>query len=120
MFRVRPGRTQTLDGMYVRVGGSAVDDGLETAEEAALRELHEETGVDLSHAVERLRHVGDFEGEGRDPRDTPSAWSRSASLVSFKELHATSYADGPAGDSEAPPPALTGGPPAFAADGPAR
>ena len=27
MFRVRAGRTQTLDGMYVRVGGSAVDDG---------------------------------------------------------------------------------------------
>ena len=32
MFRVRAGRAQTLEGMYVRVGGSAVDEGLETAE----------------------------------------------------------------------------------------
>ena len=39
MFRVRAGRAQTLDGMYVRVGASAVDEGLgpagdEDAEEA--------------------------------------------------------------------------------------
>jgi len=33
MFRVRAGRTQTLDGMYVRVGGSAVDDGFGPAED---------------------------------------------------------------------------------------
>ena len=33
MFRVRAGRTQTLDGMYVRVGGSAVDDGFGSAED---------------------------------------------------------------------------------------
>ena len=33
MFRVRAGRTQTLDGMYVRVGASAVDDGLGPAED---------------------------------------------------------------------------------------
>jgi cell division protein FtsW len=33
MFRVRAGRTQTLEGMYVRVGGSAVDDGFGPAED---------------------------------------------------------------------------------------
>src|SRR5216684_884749 len=33
MFRVRAGGTQTLDGMYVRVGGSAVDDGFGSAED---------------------------------------------------------------------------------------
>jgi cell division protein FtsW len=33
MFRVRAGRTRTLDGMYVRVGGSAVDDGFGPAED---------------------------------------------------------------------------------------
>ena len=33
MFRVGAGRTQTLDGMYVRVGGSAVDDGFGSAED---------------------------------------------------------------------------------------
>ena len=33
MFRVWAGGTQTLDGMYVRVGGSAVDDGFGPAED---------------------------------------------------------------------------------------
>jgi cell division protein FtsW len=33
MFRVRAGGTQTLDGMYVRVGGSAVDDGFGPADD---------------------------------------------------------------------------------------
>jgi cell division protein FtsW len=33
MFRVRAGGAQTLDGMYVRVGGSAVDDGFGSAED---------------------------------------------------------------------------------------
>jgi cell division protein FtsW len=33
MFRVRAGGTPTLDGMYVRVGGSAVDDGFGPAED---------------------------------------------------------------------------------------
>src|ERR1700735_3735023 len=33
MFRVRAGGAQTLDGMYVRVGGSAVDDGFGPADD---------------------------------------------------------------------------------------
>jgi cell division protein FtsW len=39
MFRVRPGGTQTLDGMYVRVGGSAVDDGFGSAEDGDAERL---------------------------------------------------------------------------------
>src|ERR1700733_1334419 len=39
MFRVRAGRAQTLDGMYVRVGGSAVDDGLGPAEDGDAERL---------------------------------------------------------------------------------
>jgi cell division protein FtsW len=41
MFRVGAGRTQTLDGMYVRVGGSAVDDGLGSAEDEEAAERPE-------------------------------------------------------------------------------
>lgn len=52
--------------------------GRETAAETALRELHEEAGLDLRDLRDRLVHVGDYEGEGRDPRDTDQAWSRSS------------------------------------------
>jgi ADP-ribose pyrophosphatase YjhB (NUDIX family)/adenosine deaminase len=50
--------------------------GRESAREAALRELREETGLDLSLVSRRLRKVGEYEGGGRDPRDTAKAWSR--------------------------------------------
>jgi cell division protein FtsW len=39
MFRVRAGGTQTLDGMYVRVGGSAVDDGFGPADDGEAERL---------------------------------------------------------------------------------
>jgi ADP-ribose pyrophosphatase YjhB (NUDIX family) len=55
--------------------------GVETAEEAAVRELREETGLDVSGVLDRLVPVGEFEGEGRDPRDTPTAWSRSRAFA---------------------------------------
>lgn len=50
--------------------------GAESASQAALRELMEETGLDLSSYADRLRPLGCYEGGGRDPRDTPTAWSR--------------------------------------------
>jgi cell division protein FtsW len=45
MFRVRAGGTQTLEGMYVRVGGSAVDDGFGPAEDEDAERL--EAGATL-------------------------------------------------------------------------
>jgi cell division protein FtsW len=39
MFRARADGTQTLDGMYVRVGGSAVDDGFGPAEDGDAERL---------------------------------------------------------------------------------
>src|SRR6202046_1384397 len=39
MFRVRAGGAQTLDGMYVRVGGSAVDDGFGPTEDGDAERL---------------------------------------------------------------------------------
>ncbi|MBI4852156.1 MAG: NUDIX domain-containing protein [Acidobacteria bacterium] len=49
----------------------------ETAREACIRELLEETSLDLRNFESELIFVGSYEGEGRDPRDTPQAWSRS-------------------------------------------
>lgn len=51
--------------------------GAETAIEACVRELLEETNLDISPLCEDLLHIGDFEGGGRDPRDSEEAWSRS-------------------------------------------
>ena len=49
--------------------------GLETAEEAAARELAEETGLKGSLIQLGLKHVGRFDTFGRDPRDNEKAWA---------------------------------------------
>lgn len=54
--------------------------GLETAKEAAVRELHEETGLDAHSLTQHLREVGSYEGGGRDPRDNKEAWSKSTAF----------------------------------------
>ena len=52
--------------------------GNETPEQAALRELSEETGIASSLLDKtRLRFTGIYEGNDRDPRDNPDAWSKS-------------------------------------------
>lgn len=55
--------------------------GAESAGEACLRELLEETGLDLRERIDALIHIGDFEGGGRDPRDSAEAWSRAQAFV---------------------------------------
>ena len=55
------------------------DHDLETPHEAAFRETKEETGLDLNmkdHG-KMIRHVGVYEGGGRDPRDNAHSWSKS-------------------------------------------
>ena len=54
-----------LPGGFVRVGDTFDDQG-EGLEDAARRELHEETGLDLQHAW--LEQVGAFGAPHRDPR----------------------------------------------------
>jgi 8-oxo-dGTP diphosphatase len=52
--------------------------GKESAQEAAIRELKEETGLELTaQNITLLQFVGIFEGNNRDPRDNKLAWSRS-------------------------------------------
>lgn len=69
-----------LPGGFVRTDaprGAPWQAGLESEREAASRELREETSLELSNLADKLIHVGDYAGAGRDPRDTPQAWSRS-------------------------------------------
>ena len=69
-----------LPGGFVRSGGprdAPWAPGAETPAAAALRELAEETGLELGWLAGELREVGVYEGGGRDPRDGPERWSRS-------------------------------------------
>ena len=49
--------------------------GKETAQQAAMRELAEETGLDASTLEKNMKHVGFFDKHGRDPRDNKEAWA---------------------------------------------
>lgn len=60
--------------------GEAWKSGLETAEQAAWRELKEETGLEILNPT-ALKHVGVFEFNNRDPRDNDVSWSRSEAFL---------------------------------------
>lgn len=52
----------------------------ETPKQAAIRELAEETGLyiaNINNIGERLKEVGAYEGNSRDPRDNEESWSKS-------------------------------------------
>lgn len=52
----------------------------ETPKQAAIRELTEETGLyiaNIKNVGERLKSVGVYEGNKRDPRDNKESWSQS-------------------------------------------
>lgn len=73
-----------LPGGFVRSAGpreAAWAPGAETPTCAALRELAEETGLELGWLASALRPVGVYEGPGRDPRDTPERWSQSHAFL---------------------------------------
>lgn len=55
--------------------------GVEHARAAALRELYEETGLELRAHEPDLIEVGIYEHGGRDPRDSEHAWSRSTAFA---------------------------------------
>lgn len=51
--------------------------GRETPRQAAIRELHEETGLYIESISNLLKQIGVYEGNHRDPRDTKTSWSKS-------------------------------------------
>ena len=66
--------------------GEAWKPGRETAREAAVREVAEETGLDVASLTKNLKTVGHYETgpnapAPRDPRDNAEAWSKS---IAFK------------------------------------
>lgn len=68
------------------VGSDAPPDGpwiggMESPREALVRELREETGLELADRIEALRFAGEREGGGRDPRDTAERWVRSTAFA---------------------------------------
>lgn len=55
--------------------------GFETPEQAAMRELSEETGIDVNKLYyTKMKFNGIYEGGGRDPRDNEISWSKSHSF----------------------------------------
>lgn len=71
--------------------------GRETEEEACVRELREETALEID--ARALERVGVFEGGGRDPRDGDTSWSRSTAFRVV--LHGTAAGAAIAGGDDA-------------------
>lgn len=57
--------------------GASWKPGRETVKQAAVREIREETGLNLSKYESLIKPIGIFEGGERDPRDNKYAWSKS-------------------------------------------
>lgn len=87
-----PGRWALIGGFIHTDAprGAAFNPDAEDARTAVLREIREESALDLSQIAGGLFHVGDFEGGGRDERDTPTAWSRTSLFAAVLDpAHAT-------------------------------
>jgi ADP-ribose pyrophosphatase YjhB (NUDIX family) len=54
---------------------------IETPRDAAIRELKEETNLDLKSLKKMLKKIGTFQGNGRDPRDTYESYTQSHSYI---------------------------------------
>jgi 8-oxo-dGTP diphosphatase len=86
-----PGGFQDTDAKK----GEVFKEGKETAKEAALRELKEETSLYEPSFKERIREVGLFDQFGRDPRDNDEAFAVSrAFIIEIVEEEASSLRAG--------------------------
>jgi 8-oxo-dGTP diphosphatase len=75
--------------------GEPFKPGKETPEQAALRELTEESGLDLQSIQDQVKKVGTFDTRGRDPRDNAEAWAVSdAFSVKLPKDMADAYVQG--------------------------
>ena len=72
-----------LPGGFINTEASKGEEwkgGLEKPEDAALRELAEETNLTLPSTI-KLTPVGIYEGNHRDPRDNQISWSKSHAFL---------------------------------------
>jgi len=75
--------------------GEPFKPGKETPEQAALRELTEESGLGLQSIQDQVKKVGTFNTRGRDPRDNAEAWAVSdAFSVKLPKDMANAYVEG--------------------------
>jgi len=76
--------------------------GREEPIKAAIRELHEETGLYIESIAKLIKHIGEYEGNNRDPRDTKIAWSKSYAfgLVLPEEFNSAVKANDDASDAQ--------------------
>lgn len=92
----RKDNVQACPGMWAFPGGfidtkakrnELWEAGLESPENAAKREVKEETNLDLKNVI--VLPVGIYEGNNRDPRDNVTSWSKSHAF--FYELDAQTF-----------------------------
>lgn len=61
--------------------GTHWENNKESVLEALLRELYEETSLDISKQGLRITSAGVYEGNNRDPRDNKQSWSQSHAFL---------------------------------------
>lgn len=75
MWALPGGFIDSLDNPDIDKNQKRFIEGKETPEEAAIREVKEETNLTLNNVS--ILPVGIYEGNQRDPRDTEESWSKS-------------------------------------------
>lgn len=73
----KPIEDQLVQHLKSTMKGRYWTEGAETPKDAALRELKEETGLDIEFLKSGLTYIGEFKGESRDPRDSEYGWTKS-------------------------------------------
>jgi ADP-ribose pyrophosphatase YjhB (NUDIX family) len=73
----KPIENQLLNHFKGKMKGKNWQEGAETPKQAALRELEEETGLDIKTLSGRVKFIKEYEGGGRDPRDNEFGWAKS-------------------------------------------
>ncbi len=72
-----PIQPQIFNYFKGKMKGRNWQEGAETPKQAALRELEEETGLDIKKLSGGVKFIKEYEGEQRDPRDNEFGWAKS-------------------------------------------
>ena len=61
--------------------GTYWENNKENVLDALMRELHEETSLDISQQKLKIINIGTYQGNNRDPRDNKISWSQSHAFL---------------------------------------